>query len=134
MGGGVAGVKGDGLLEGLEAVREVLLIKKVAATEISVVRGGVDGSARRGRGEDEAGLGSDLLGDAVLESEDVGGGAFERLCPEVAVGARVDELGGDADAVAGADDGTFDDGVDAELAGNVGEWAARTLVGHDGGA
>ncbi len=38
------------------------------------MRGGVDGRARRGRGEDEAGLGGDLLGDAVLEGEDIGGG------------------------------------------------------------
>ena len=52
----------------------------------------------------------------------------------MAVGAGVDELGGDADAVAGADDGAFDDGVDVELASDVGEWAAGALVGHDGGA
>ena len=134
VGGGVGGVEGNGLLEGLEAVREVLLIKEVAAAQVGVVRGGVDGRARRGRGEDEAGLGGDLLGDAVLEREDIGGGAFKGLGPEVAVGASVDELGGDADAVAGADDGAFDDGVDVELAGDVGKWAAGALVGHDGGA
>lgn len=85
-------------------------------------------------GEDEAGLGGDLLGDAVLEGEDIGGRAFKGLSPEVAVSARVDELGGDADAVAGADDGALDDGVDAELAGDIGERAAGTLVGHDGGS
>jgi len=33
--------------------------------------------------------------------------------------------------VAGADRGAFDDGVDVELAGNIGEWAAGALVGHD---
>ena len=121
--GGVAGIECNGLLEGLEAVREVLLIKKVAAAQISVVRGWVDGSARRGRGEDQAGLGGDLLGDAVLEGEDIGGGTFEGLGPEVSVGASVDELGGDADSVAGADDGAFNDGVDVELTGDIGEWS-----------
>ena len=79
------------------------------------MRRGVHGRARRGRSEDEAGLGGDLLGDAVLEGEDIRGGAFEGLGPEVAVGACVDELGGDADAVAGADDGAFDDRIDVEL-------------------
>ena len=37
----------------------------------------------------------------------------------MAVGASIDELRGDADAVAGADDGAFDDGVDVELAGDI---------------
>lgn len=46
VGGGVAGVKANGLLKGLEAVYEVLLVKEVAATEISVVRVWVDGSVR----------------------------------------------------------------------------------------
>ena len=100
VGGGVAGVEGNGLLEVLDAVSEVLLIKKVAAAQIGVVRGGVDRRTRRGRGDDEAGLGGDLLGDAVLKGEDIGGGAFKGLGPEVTVGASVDELGGDADAVA----------------------------------
>ena len=75
---------------------EVLLIKKVAATQVGVVRSEVDGRARRSSGKDEPGLGGDLLGDAVLEGEDIGGGAFEGLGPEVAVGARINELGGDA--------------------------------------
>ena len=37
---------------------------------------------------------------------------------------RVDQLRGDADAVAGADDGALDDGVDVELAGDLGERTA----------
>ena len=98
------------------------------------MRGRVDGGAQRRWDEDEAGLACNLLGDAVLEGEDVGGRTFKGLGPEVAVGAGVDELGGDADPVAGADDGAFDDGVDVELASNVGEWAMRALVGHDGGS
>jgi len=76
------------LLEVLEAVREVLLVEKVAAAEIGVVSGGVDRRARRGSGENEAGLCGDLLGDAVLEGEDVGGLAFEGLRPEVTVGTN----------------------------------------------
>ena len=43
----------------------------------------------------------DVLRHVVLDSEDVGELAIETLCPKVPAGAGVDQLGGDADAVAG---------------------------------
>ena len=95
------------------------------------MRRGVDGRARRGRGENQAGLGCDLLGNVVLEGEDIGGGALEGLGPQVAIGASVDELGGDADSIARADDGALNNGVYAKLTSDFGEWEAGTLIGHD---
>jgi hypothetical protein len=52
--------------------------------------------------------------------------------PEVAVGARLDQLSGDADAVARSRDGALDDGIDAQLSGDLGQRPAGALVLHDG--
>ena len=58
----------------------------------------------------------DLLGDLVLHGEDIAGVALELLRPLVKTGGDVDELHGDAQAVAGLAHAALEQTTDSELA------------------
>ena len=52
----------------------------------------------------------------------------------MSIGGSVDELGGDANAIAIANDGAFENEIDVELAGDDGQRLLRAFVDHGGGA
>ena len=79
-------------------------------------------------------LACDRLRQLALERQDVAHVALVALRPEMPVGGRLDELHGDAHAVAGAEHRPFHDRVHAQLARDLGQGSTHALVLHGGGA
>jgi hypothetical protein len=75
-----------------------------------------------------------IVSDFALQSENPTDVALVSFRPEMHIGGDLDQLGRDADAVAGAGDGSFDDGVDVQLATDVLDAFPGLLVAHDAGA
>ena len=80
---------------------------EVVALQVGLVRLGRQRPRGRGghlrlRRDLDLDLLRDLAGDLSLQRQDVSHVALVALCPEVRVGARVDQLGGNADPVAEA--------------------------------
>ena len=71
-----------------------------------------------------------LFGDPVLQFEDVIQAAVEVLGPEMVATGRIDQLSGDAQAVAGLADATFDHVSQAEFARDLGDVDRPPLVGE----
>ncbi len=78
----------------------------------------------------------DLAGDFGLDVENVIDGQFavEGLRPQVFVGGHVDQLGVDADPVAGPLHAAFEDGGDAQFGGDFGDCLGGAAVLHHRGA
>ena len=71
-----------------------------------------------------------LLGDLILQFEDVVERAFEAIGPEMRPGCRVDQLPGDADAVGGLADAAFQHIAHAQLAADLLHVHGAALVGE----
>ena len=74
----------------------------------------------------------DLLGQLVLQVEDVAGGALEAAGPDVAAGGAVDEVRVDAQARAGALGAAFEQVADAELGGDAAGVEGLAAIGEGG--
>ena len=72
-------------------------------------------------------------GDLVLDGEDVLGAPVVTLRPEVVAGRHVDELGGDAQLVAGFPDAALEDGADVQALADLPDVLGLALEGEGGG-
>ena len=123
------GVPGAGVVDG-----------EIVGVEVKLVGGEVGGGLAvhgvpLGGGEADGQAGGDLRGDLVLDGEEAVRGAVVAFGPDVGVGARVDQLRGDAHLAAFAGDAAFQDVGDAQVAADVAHVEARGIaVGHDAGA
>ena len=70
----------------------------------------------------------DLLGDLVLQVEDVIQTAIEAIGPEVIAAGRIDELCRDPDPVARLADTAFDDVANTQFASHLGDIDGFALV------
>src|SRR5439155_915080 len=86
------------------------------------------------RGEFQLDFSDDSLRDFVLEPERIAEIAFVTLGPEVGVGRTLNQLRGDADAIAFAFDRTFNHGVDIQLSCNFRNRLLHSLIPHGRGA
>ena len=68
------------------------------------------------------------MGDVVLDGENVGQVTVITFGPQVAAGVAVDQLGGDADAVAGLANAALQGELDAEFAAGIGDMDGPALV------
>jgi len=127
----------DGLIEIGEGDFQAVsgaLIPEVTAFEKGLVGLRIDNSDVFQRGlflgiQIDADLIGDSSGDLILERQRVAQFALVALRPQVLIGGGFDQLRGDTDAVAGAEDGAFDDCVDVEFASDLRKGLARVLVG-----
>src|SRR5262245_65609471 len=85
-------------------------------------------------GRDNAGCdrASEAAGDLVLYGKDVGQIAVVAIRPQMMPGRRLDQLRGDADAIAGPPHAAFDHVAHAEFATHSGHIHTRTLVSKRG--
>jgi hypothetical protein len=74
----------------------------------------------------------DLLNHLVLRGEDVGEIAIEALGPDVPAALGIDELRGDAHAVAGFADRAFEHEAHAQVAPDLLHFDRSSLVGKGG--
>ena len=105
--------------------------------QVEVVGGGHGrgaGSLGQARAGDQPQLkrGGDLFDDLVLERENLAPGALEALRPEMAAVGGVDQLGVDAQVVAGATDAAFEDVADAQFLADLRRLDGLALVGEGG--
>ncbi len=77
---------------------------------------------------------NDGVGDLVLDGENVGQFAVEGLRPEVAVVAGVNQLCGNPHPVAGLAHTAFQDVINLQFAGDLGDVEVLALVGKGRGA
>jgi hypothetical protein len=75
---------------------------------------------------------NDLLGDLILDRENVGEVAIVALGPEMVAGRSVDQLGGDPNAVAGLAHAAFQHVADAEFARDLADIDRAALEGECG--
>ena len=75
----------------------------------------------------------DLLRDIALDSEDIGQLPVVALGPEMRLRPAVDELGGDADLIAGAAHAALENRPGAKLAADLRDALAAALVADDRG-
>lgn len=71
------------------------------------------------------------MGHLVLNVEDVAQGALILLGPHVAVGRGIDQLSGDAHAIAACLDAALEDVAYAKIAPDFSHADRLALVGHD---
>src|SRR6516225_1474370 len=76
-------------------------------------------------GRDRAGNAS---GDLVLDGKDIGQFAVVAICPQMMASRCLDELCGDANAIAGAPHAAFEDVAHTKLATHLADVHTRTLV------
>ena len=115
-------IQRDRLLELLDGLVQILVaraVEEVAALQVGVVGPGIHAGGRREArllafGETHVDLARDGGGEVALQREHIVRAALEAPGPEVAVGAGIDELGGDPDPIPGTDYRAFDDGVDVQ--------------------
>ena len=77
-----------------------------------------------------------MLGDGAgypaLERQRVAEISFVAFGPELLVSGHLDQLGGDPYSFTGTQHTSLDHGVDIQLAGNLSQGFANTLIGHRG--
>src|SRR5262245_28048118 len=131
IGARVVRVEGDGALEELPSLIEVYHLERrphrgedIRSAHEEIIR--LPGRRRlqqRALGLGLVDLGhqdrNDRPGNLVLNSEDVLQLAVVTLGPKVSAGQGIDELGGDADAIAGPTDAAFENVANAELAADL---------------
>ncbi len=71
------------------------------------------------RGELDVDLARDGRREFILQGEHVARIGLEALRPKMPIGPGIDQLRGDANLVAGAEDRAFDHGIDVESVGNL---------------
>src|SRR6202012_5688566 len=76
--------------------------------------------------------GDHAFGDAVLQVEDVAEPAIEAVGPQMPAGVRIDQLSGDAQALAAAADAAFEHIGDAKLAPDLADIYGPVLVEEGG--
>ena len=72
--------------------------------------------------------GDDLLGQFILNGENIVEIAIEAARPDMAAARRIDQLRGDADAIARLADAAFEDIANVERLGDLGDWRDGLLV------
>ena len=93
-----------------------------------VRRGGVAQAGLLALGEPDLHLGRQPEGDLVLHREDIVDAAVVALRPQVSAARRIDQLGGNSDAVADFADAALEHVADAELARDVADVDRTPLV------
>src|ERR1700740_2473765 len=90
--------------------------------------------SRPARGERKLQRARDLGGELTLDGEEVVQLPVVALRPELLVGARIDQLGGNADATAGETHATLQQHTDAQFPGNLARALFCIAVVHYGSA
>ena len=142
VGEGVVGIDPGGAAKHLAREQQALLveaIEELAAAQVALV--GLDAAGRRRRGRPALDLGehaAQRLGDGerdlLLHREDVGELAIVAPRPLLVAAHRIDQLEGDAQALAGLPHRALEDALDAEALADGAHVAGVTLELEGGGA
>ena len=127
----------DGLQRGL--TQEVVLVRKVPPLQIGlirldVLRGSLGQAVRLSGRQGALQHARDGHGDLPLDGEEVVHRTVVALRPEVRVSGHIDQLGGDAQLIAGALHAPFQDGAHVQLPADLADGERVALELHAGGA
>src|SRR5262245_18933826 len=139
VGGGVVGIQIERPHEqpsclGIGLARRALALLVAAEHEIvrfEDTRWRPADTALLGLGDLDRQRSDDVLGDLVLQREDVSHFAVVALGPDVIAGCRIHELGRDPHAIGGALDAAFEHVTHAQLAADVADLHGLALVRED---